>query len=163
MLPPPSFRGGMIFTFYKARGLKTGKSMVEEDKLDLAKRLEAMAKAKGVELLLPVDVIVADKFDANANDKVGGGTGGRARKSQLEAYPSPAVGRFPFSVRPCDLTPHCFYRLLTSTPSRTSGWVLISAPSRWRSSTRPWRVPRPSSGTAPWECSSSPSSPRALW
>jgi phosphoglycerate kinase len=61
----------MIFTFYKARGLKTGKSMVEEDKLDLAKKLEAMAKAKGVELILPVDVIIADKFDANANDKVG--------------------------------------------------------------------------------------------
>ena len=60
----------MIFTFYKARGLATGKSMVEEDKLDLAKKLEAMAKSKNVELLLPVDVIVADKFDANANDKV---------------------------------------------------------------------------------------------
>ena len=72
-VPPPLFRGGMIFTFYKARGLKTGKSMVEEDKLDLAKKLEAMAKAKGVELLLPVDVIIADKFDANANDKVGCG------------------------------------------------------------------------------------------
>ena len=63
--------GGMIFTFYKARGLSTGKSMVEEDKLDLAKKLEAMAKSKGVELLLPVDVICADKFDANANAKVG--------------------------------------------------------------------------------------------
>jgi len=61
--------GGMIFTFYKARGLSTGKSMVEEDKLDLAKKLEAMAKSKGVELLLPVDVVCADKFDANANAK----------------------------------------------------------------------------------------------
>ena len=62
--------GGMIFTFYKARGLSVGKSMVEEDKLDLAKKLEAMAKSKGVELLLPVDVVIADKFDANANAKV---------------------------------------------------------------------------------------------
>jgi len=59
--------GGMIFTFYQARGLKVGKSMVESDKLDLAKKLEAMAKAKGVELILPVDVVVADKFDADAN------------------------------------------------------------------------------------------------
>ena len=43
--------GGMIFTFYKARGLDVGKSLVEEDKLELAKDLEAKAKAKGVELL----------------------------------------------------------------------------------------------------------------
>ena len=48
--------GGMIFTFYKARGLDVGKSLVEEDKLELAKDLEAKAKAKGVELLLPTDV-----------------------------------------------------------------------------------------------------------
>jgi len=62
--------GGMIFTFYKARGLSVGSSLVEDDKIELAKKLEAMAKAKGVELLLPVDVVIADKFDANANDKV---------------------------------------------------------------------------------------------
>jgi len=60
----------MIFTFYKARGLSVGNSMVEADKLDLAKKLEAMALEKKVELLLPVDVVIADKFDANANDKV---------------------------------------------------------------------------------------------
>ncbi|KAJ9532958.1 hypothetical protein QJQ45_018047 [Haematococcus lacustris] len=59
--------GGMIFTFYKARGLKVGSSLVEDDKMELAKKLEAMAKAKGCELLLPTDVVVADKFDANAN------------------------------------------------------------------------------------------------
>jgi phosphoglycerate kinase len=59
--------GGMIFTFYKARGLNVGKSLVEEDKLELARELEAKAKAKGVQLLLPVDVVVADNFDANAN------------------------------------------------------------------------------------------------
>lgn len=59
--------GGMIFTFYKARGLSVGKSLVEEDKLELARELEAKAKAKGVQLLLPVDVVVADNFDANAN------------------------------------------------------------------------------------------------
>ncbi|MGF1488441.1 MAG: phosphoglycerate kinase [Prochloraceae cyanobacterium] len=61
--------GGMIFTFYKARGLSVGKSLVEEDKLDLAKSLEAKAKEKGVDLLLPTDVVVADNFapDANSN------------------------------------------------------------------------------------------------
>jgi len=59
--------GGMIFTFYKARGLNVGKSLVEEDKLALAKSLEAKAKEKGVELLLPTDVVVADNFAADAN------------------------------------------------------------------------------------------------
>ncbi|MBD1902161.1 phosphoglycerate kinase [Coleofasciculus sp. FACHB-64] len=59
--------GGMIFTFYKARGLSVGKSLVEEDKLELAKSLEAKAKERGVQLLLPTDVVVADNFAADAN------------------------------------------------------------------------------------------------
>ncbi|MEM6713574.1 MAG: phosphoglycerate kinase [Cyanobacteria bacterium P01_F01_bin.56] len=59
--------GGMIFTFYQARGLSVGKSLVEEDKLELAKTLEAKAKEKGVELLLPTDVVVADNFAPDAN------------------------------------------------------------------------------------------------
>lgn len=59
--------GGMIFTFYKARGLSVGKSLVEEDKLELAKALEIKAKEKGVDLLLPTDVVVADNFAADAN------------------------------------------------------------------------------------------------
>ena len=62
--------GGMIFTFYKARGLSVGKSLVEEDKLELAKELEAKAKAKGVELLLPTDVVLADNFAPDANSQV---------------------------------------------------------------------------------------------
>ena len=61
--------GGMIFTFYKARGLKVGNSLVEEDKLELAKSLEAKAKEQGVELLLPTDVVVADNFAPDANAK----------------------------------------------------------------------------------------------
>ena len=61
--------GGMIFTFYKARGLDVGKSLVEEDKLELAKALEAKAKERNVTLLLPTDVVVADKFAADANSK----------------------------------------------------------------------------------------------
>ncbi len=59
--------GGMVFTFYKARGLNVGKSLVEEDKLELAKSLEIKAKEKGVQLLLPVDVVVADNFAPDAN------------------------------------------------------------------------------------------------
>ncbi|MFN6271504.1 MAG: phosphoglycerate kinase [Microcystis sp.] len=62
--------GGMIFTFYKARGLSVGKSLVEEDKLELAKSLEAKAKEKGVEFLLPTDVVLADKFDKDAESQI---------------------------------------------------------------------------------------------
>jgi len=59
--------GGMIFTFYKAQGKTVGSSLVEEDKLELAKELQAKAQEKGVDLLLPTDVVVADKFAADAN------------------------------------------------------------------------------------------------
>ncbi|PSB09395.1 phosphoglycerate kinase [filamentous cyanobacterium CCP2] len=59
--------GGMIFTFYKARGLSVGKSLVEDDFIELAKKLEAKAKEKGVALLLPTDVVIADNFAADAN------------------------------------------------------------------------------------------------
>jgi phosphoglycerate kinase len=62
--------GGMIFTFYKARGLAVGKSLVEEDKLELARELEAKAAAKGVQLLLPTDVVLADNFAADANSQI---------------------------------------------------------------------------------------------
>ncbi len=62
--------GGMIFTFYKAKGLSVGGSLVEDDKLDLARELMAKAEAKGVKFLLPVDVVVADKFAPDANSKV---------------------------------------------------------------------------------------------
>ncbi|WP_426670937.1 phosphoglycerate kinase [Mucilaginibacter sp. McL0603] len=59
--------GGMAYTFAKAQGGKIGKSLVEEDKLDLANSLIAKAKAKGVNLLLPTDSIVADNFSNDAN------------------------------------------------------------------------------------------------
>merc|ERR1712003_100341 len=56
--------GGMIFTFYVARGLAVGGSLVEEDKVELAKELEKKAAEKGVEFLLPTDVVLADAFAA---------------------------------------------------------------------------------------------------
>ncbi|KAI3680015.1 hypothetical protein L2E82_50752 [Cichorium intybus] len=62
--------GDMIITFYKAHGLKVGSSLVEEDKLELATSLLEKAKSKGVSLLLPSDVVIADKFAADANSKV---------------------------------------------------------------------------------------------
>ena len=62
--------GGMVFTFLKARGVNVGASLVEDDQLELATKLEGVAKEKGVELFLASDVVVADKFAADANNKV---------------------------------------------------------------------------------------------
>ena len=62
--------GGMTYTFIKAMGGKIGNSLCEEDKLDIAKAVIEKAKAKGVRLLLPVDGLNADKFDAEANTYV---------------------------------------------------------------------------------------------
>ena len=59
--------GGMTYTFIKAMGGKIGNSLCETDKLDIAKAVLEKAKAKGVNLLLPVDGLNADKFDAEAN------------------------------------------------------------------------------------------------
>src|SRR6202790_2076130 len=58
--------GGMAYTFEKAQGLQIGKSLVEDDKLELAKRLLAEAKQKNFKLLLPVDHVVAREFKADA-------------------------------------------------------------------------------------------------
>jgi phosphoglycerate kinase len=58
--------GGMAYTFLKAEGQEIGKSLLEADKIDLAKELIAEAKTNKVKLLLPVDHVVADKFDASA-------------------------------------------------------------------------------------------------
>jgi phosphoglycerate kinase len=74
--------GGMIFTFYKARGLSVGKSLVEEDKLELAKELEAKAAAKGVQFLLPTDVVLADNFAPDANSQI----------AKIEAIPDGWMG-----------------------------------------------------------------------
>jgi len=62
--------GGMSYTFFKAMGGSIGNSLVEEDKLDLAKSLIQKAKTLGVSLDLPIDSIVADDFKNEANTKV---------------------------------------------------------------------------------------------
>jgi len=58
--------GGMAYTFFKAQGGSVGNSLVEDDKLELALELIAKAKAKNVNLLLPTDSLVADKFASDA-------------------------------------------------------------------------------------------------
>jgi phosphoglycerate kinase len=74
--------GGMIFTFFKAKGLPVGASLVEDDKLDLAKQLMEKAASKGVDFYLPSDVIIADKFAADANSEV----------AQVDAIPEGWMG-----------------------------------------------------------------------
>ena len=61
--------GGMAYTFYAAKGLAIGDSLLEADKVELAGEILKKAEAKGVELLLPVDHVVADEFSADANVK----------------------------------------------------------------------------------------------
>jgi len=62
--------GAMAYTFFKSRGIPVGKSLVEDDKLDAARKIEADASAKKVALALPVDHVVADKVDAGAATEV---------------------------------------------------------------------------------------------
>lgn len=62
--------GGMAYTFLKAAGYEIGSSLCENDRLDLANELVEKAKAKGVQLHIPIDSVVADKFAADANTQV---------------------------------------------------------------------------------------------
>jgi phosphoglycerate kinase len=62
--------GGMVFTFLKAKGLEVGKSLVEDDYVETAKEVMAKAEKLGKELILPVDIVVADKFAADAETKI---------------------------------------------------------------------------------------------
>jgi len=62
--------GGMAFTFYKAQGLEIGKSILEADKVGLAKEILSEVQSKKVDFMLPVDVVVADKIDPAAQTRV---------------------------------------------------------------------------------------------
>ena len=62
--------GGMIFTFFKAMGKNIGDSLLEEDKVDLARETLAKAKSKGVKFLLPVDCLVADEVSETAKVEI---------------------------------------------------------------------------------------------
>lgn len=62
--------GGMAYTFLKAQGKEIGKSLLEEDKMDLSLELVEKAKANGVEILLPVDVVIADKIEAGVETEI---------------------------------------------------------------------------------------------
>lgn len=62
--------GGMTYTFYKAKGLPIGNSLVEEDKVDLAAELIEKAEEKGLKFMLPIDSVVAKEFKNDAEHKV---------------------------------------------------------------------------------------------
>jgi phosphoglycerate kinase len=62
--------GGMAYTFLKARKMEIGNSIVENDKIDLAKQLMSQSIDTDVPLLLPIDHVIADKYDAKANIKI---------------------------------------------------------------------------------------------
>jgi phosphoglycerate kinase len=62
--------GGMTYTFIKAQGGQIGKSLCEEDKLDLAKEVLAKAAAKGVKVYIPTDAVNADDFNKDANTNI---------------------------------------------------------------------------------------------
>jgi len=66
--------GGMAYTFFKAQGGKIGASLCEDDRMDLANELLEKAKAKGVNIHLPVDSIIADKFAADSNTDLAANT-----------------------------------------------------------------------------------------
>jgi phosphoglycerate kinase len=67
--------GGMTYTFLNAKGQTTGKSLVEKDKIDVAKAAIEKAEAKGVKFLLPVDHVLADRFAPDAKTQVFSGDG----------------------------------------------------------------------------------------
>lgn len=62
--------GGMVFTFLKAKGYNVGNSLVEDDQIKLAQKLEILAKEKNVELFLAKDIVIADKFASDANTQI---------------------------------------------------------------------------------------------
>lgn len=62
--------GGLAYTFIKAQGYEIGKSLLEEDKIELAKQFMKKAEEKGVNFVLPVDAVVADDFSETANTKI---------------------------------------------------------------------------------------------
>lgn len=79
--------GGMSFTFLKAQGIEIGKSLCEEDKLELAKELLKEAETKGTQLLLPVDHVVAKEFKADAEASITEGVAVPAQHMGLDIGP----------------------------------------------------------------------------
>lgn len=85
--------GGMAYTFFKAQGGIIGNSLCEDDRLETAKEILQKAKEKGVKILLPMDSVIADKFDANAQTTTSESNGIPAGWMGLDIGPA-AVAHF---------------------------------------------------------------------
>ncbi|WP_020676288.1 phosphoglycerate kinase [Geopsychrobacter electrodiphilus] len=79
--------GGMAYTFLKAQGIATGTSLLEADRVELAKKLLAQAESRGVEFLLPQDHIVAAEFKADSSAQTCGNTDFPADRMALDIGP----------------------------------------------------------------------------
>jgi len=90
--------GGMAYTFLKARGYEIGNSLLDEDGIDVAKSAMEKAAEKGIDLLLPVDVVVADAFDNEANAKVVAADAIEAGWQGLDIGPK-TIGAFSETIR----------------------------------------------------------------
>jgi len=98
--------GAMAYTFFKSRGLPVGKSLVEDDKLDAARRLEADAKKRGVPIELPVDHVVTERIDA-------------ASPHQVLAIGDPAIGdRLGVDIGPATIKAYADFIV----PAKTVVW-----------------------------------------
>ncbi len=119
--------GGMAYTFYLAQGIPVGKSLVETDKVEVARNIMQKAKAAGVKLLLPSDHVVADNFSADAHTKVVGERGIEDGWMALDIGPRTAE--------------------LFAAPSKATKTVLWNGPMgcfwKCRSRPAPWPSPRP--------------------
>jgi len=121
--------GGMAYTFQRALGVATGKSLVEEDKIDMAKAAIEKAKAKGVNLLLPVDNILADNSPptpipspgtARSTSRPTGRAGHRSKSiAALKRWSRPP-GQSSGTDRPA------------SSSFRASPWAQTPSPGLWR-------------------------------
>jgi phosphoglycerate kinase len=83
--------GGMTYTFYKAKGLPIGDSLVEDEKVDLASELMKKAEEKGVKFMLPIDSVVAKEFNNDAEHKVVGEDGIEDGWMALDIGPQSAI------------------------------------------------------------------------
>lgn len=84
--------GGMAYTFLKAQGIQVGKSLVEEDRIQLASRLMREAKEKNVSLLLPEDHVIAREFKADAEHKICDNAGFEPEWMALDIGPKTIAG-----------------------------------------------------------------------
>ncbi len=83
--------GGMVFTFLKAQGLEVGKSLLEADQVDTVKGYLSQAEARGVEIVLPTDIVVATEFSADAAHEVVGADAIPADQIGLDIGPESAA------------------------------------------------------------------------